>query len=374
MKIAVFHNYMDNMGGAEIVALNLAKELNADIYTTNINDEKIKKMGFEPLLSRIHSIGKIPINAPFRQQLALYKFKNLNLKRKYDFYIIAGDWAVSGAVNNRPNLWYVHSPINEIWEFKNHIKNKIISWWQRPIFEAWVLLNRYLTKKYAKNINIWIANSENTKKRIRKYYKKNAEVINPPTRTKDYKNSHHNGFWLSVNRLTGTKRISLQLKAFAKLPLEKLIIVGSYEKKVKQFEKEKLFLSQIMPKNITVKSWVSQEELITLYSKCKGFITTAMDEDFGMTVVEAMASGKPVIAPNEGGYKETVINGITGILIDEITPNKLKEAIEKVDKNLKENPTRYKDACINRAKDFDVKIFIEKIKKSIADYENRHNT
>ena len=112
MKIAIFHNYMDNIGGAEKVTLTLAKELNADIFTTNINKKKIKKMGFHNL--NIKSIGKIPINAPFRQQAALYKFRKLNLKNKYDFYIISGDWAMAGAVNNRPNLWYVHSPIREI--------------------------------------------------------------------------------------------------------------------------------------------------------------------------------------------------------------------------------------------------------------------
>ena len=111
MKIAIFHNFLDNIGGAEIVTLTLARELNADVYTTNIDYDKIKKMGFENIV--IKSIGKIPINAPFRQQMALWRFRRLKLKN-YDFYIIAGDWAISGAVNNKPNLWYVHSPIREI--------------------------------------------------------------------------------------------------------------------------------------------------------------------------------------------------------------------------------------------------------------------
>ena len=67
MKIAILHNYMDNIGGAEIVTLTLAKELNADIYTTNIDYNKIEKMGFSNI--RIKSIGKIPLNAPLRQQI-----------------------------------------------------------------------------------------------------------------------------------------------------------------------------------------------------------------------------------------------------------------------------------------------------------------
>ena len=74
-KIAIFHNYMDNIGGAERVGLTLARELNADFYTTNIDKEKIKKMGFSDI--NLISIGKIPVNAPFRQQMALYFRKNL---------------------------------------------------------------------------------------------------------------------------------------------------------------------------------------------------------------------------------------------------------------------------------------------------------
>ena len=101
-RIAIFHNYLDNIGGAEIVGLTLARELKADVYTTNIDKEKIKKMGFNDV--NIISIGNIPINAPFRQQLAFLRFRLLNLKNKYDFYIIDGDWAMSGAVKNHPNL------------------------------------------------------------------------------------------------------------------------------------------------------------------------------------------------------------------------------------------------------------------------------
>ena len=89
MKIAIFHNFLDNIGGAEMVSLILARELKADIYTTNIDKEKIKKMGFSNI--NIFSIGKVPLNAPFRQQSALLRFRFLNLKNKYDFFIISGD-------------------------------------------------------------------------------------------------------------------------------------------------------------------------------------------------------------------------------------------------------------------------------------------
>ena len=365
MKIAVFHQFLDNIGGAEIVTLTLARELNADVYTTNIDKEKIIKMGFSDVLLRIKSIGKIPINAPFRQQSSLSKFKKLNLKKKYDFYIIAGDWAMSSAINNKPNLWYIHSPLNELWAFKGFIKKNLLSWWKKPIFEIWVMLNKILTRKYSKHINNWVCNSNNTKNRIKKYYYKDATIINPPIETKKYKFNKFGDYWLSVNRLAVAKRIEIQMKAFAKMPDKKLIIVGSYEKGAKQFEDYKKYLQKIKTKNIEIINWIDDKKLAELYANCKGFITSAIDEDFGMTVLEAMASGKPVIAPDEGGYKETITKN-TGVLIDNINEDKLIEAVKVIENKIKKNPGKIRKECEKQAKKFDTKVFIEKIKRIIA--------
>ena len=84
-----------------------------------------------------------------------------------------------------------------------------------------------------------------------------------------------------------------------------------------------------------------------------------------MSAVEAMAAGKPVIAPAEGGYKESVIDGETGYLIENITADKLKLTVEKVHNTLKENVNKYKDACIKNAHQFDLKNFIKKVKNEI---------
>jgi glycosyltransferase involved in cell wall biosynthesis len=359
MKIAVFHNFLDNIGGAEIVALTLARDLNADVYTTNYDMEKIKKMGFSDI--KIHSLGKIPLNPPFRQQIALMRFRKLNLRKKYDLYIIAGDWAVSGAVNNKPNLWYVHSPTNELWASYEYVRKNTVPWFMRLIFDLWVLVNRHLMRKYAKNADKIACNSENTKARIRKYLSREARVINPPIETSFYKCGKNKGFWLSVNRLTRHKRIDLQMKAFAKMPDEKLIAVGSYEKGSRLFDKYEQYLKKLKPENMEIISWTDFKTLRKLYSECRGFITTSRKEDFGMTAVEAMASGKPVIAPNEGGYRESVVNGKTGILIDNIDPEKIVNAVKEIGKN----PGKYKNACLKQAKQFDTKVFIRKIREII---------
>lgn len=365
MKIAVFHNFLDNIGGAEIVALTLTRDLQADLYTTNIDAEKIKQMGYGDILEHIKSIGCIPKQAPFRQQAALYKFRHLNLKNQYDFFIIAGDWAMSAAVNNRPNLWYVHSPLNELWAFTDFIQDKLLSAWKKPIYKIWVKINRHLSLKYAKSVDIWVSNSLNTKKRIAKYYKKEAEIIYPPIDIKNYTIGEHGDYWLSVNRLAVHKRIELQLAAFKLLPEKKLIIIGSYEKGVKQFESYKRLIENSKTDNVTIKHWVSQKELLDLYANCRGFICSSQDEDFGMTAIEAMASGKAIIAPKEGGYVESIIDGMTGHLIAEISGQKIADKIQEVEKNIKQNPEHYRRASRDRAEKFSREIFISEIENLI---------
>jgi len=361
MKIAIFHNYMDNIGGAEYVSLTLARELGADIYSTAVNENAIRKMGFD---AKIKKIGKVPVNAPFRQQIALSRFRKLNLRKKYDFFIICGDWAMSGAVNNKPNLWYVHSPIREIWDLYEYTRKNNIPLFARWIFDLWVKYNRRLNKKYAGDVGKLACNSALTKERVRRYLGRNAAVIHPPVETSKFHYSKSRGYWLSVNRLITHKRVEMQARAFAKMPDEKLIIVGSYER-AKHFRKYADYIKKIKPKNAEILSWVDDKKLIDLYANCKGFIATSHNEDFGMTAVEAMASGKPVIAPNEGGYKETVINNVTGKLIDGINADKLADAVKEIGKK----PEKYKNACIRQAKKFDTSVFIKKIKREITNFE-----
>jgi glycosyltransferase involved in cell wall biosynthesis len=362
-KIAIFHNYMDNIGGAEYVDLVLARELNADIYTTNISSEKIKKMGFSDVLPRIYSIGKIPVNAPYRQEMAYRRFRKLNVAkdfgRKYDMYFIGGDWAMSGARLNKPNLWYVYSPIREIYDLYEYTRKNNVPFCLRFVFDLWVKYHHYMDKRNVKHVDKLVCISENVRGRVKKYLDRDSSVIYPPTETVKFKFKKGKRYWLSVNRLITHKRVDMQMKAFAKLPNERLIVVGCYEKS-KHFQEYASYINKIKPSNVEIKSWVTDSELVELYSNCKGVICTSKDEDYGMSPVEGMASGKPVIAVNEGGYKETVVDGVTGKLIN-VDVASLVSAVKGVGKDV----GKYKGACLKRAEEFDVNIFIAKIKEEL---------
>ena len=342
MKIAVIQSYLESLGGAERVGLTLADELGADIYSTNVDKKVIEQMGFG---KKIHSIGRIPQTPPFRQQLCLSKFARLDLSGKYDFFIIDGDWAISAAKHNKPNMWYAHSPLRELWDLYEYTKNNVVPWYARFAFAVWARFNRSLDRRNIKHVGKIISNSENTRKKIKKYLRRESIVVHPPIDTNRYYYKKNGDFWLSVNRLIPTKRIELQMEAFSKIPDEKLFIVGPVTKSLHHSSYYK-YLMRIKPKNVKLLGSVSSEELIQLYAECKGFITTANDEDFGMTPVEAMASGKPVIAPNEGGYRESIINEVTGELIDDINADKIVDAVGRIGKNSGE----FRDECIKRAK------------------------
>ncbi|HEY1037254.1 MAG TPA: glycosyltransferase [Candidatus Paceibacterota bacterium] len=373
MRLALFYNSLDNIGGAEEVTLQLARQMKADVFTTNIDPDMVRKMGFADVLPRMYSIGKVPKSSPFRQQLILWRFSRLNVSHAYDGFLITGDWAVSAARNHPGAAWYAHGPLNELWQFKGVIASSMLPAWKRPIFFAWAAFNRMLTKRYARRIGPVAANSKGTVGRVLERYGLESSVTHPPVDTARFSRGKARGYWLSVNRFVRHKKIEDQLDAFRAMPDKKLIIVASYEKGAIQFEDYKRELESLRPQNVEFRHWVGESELASLYSEAVGVIATSPEEDFGMTAIEAMASGKPFVAPDTGGYTESVIHGKTGILYPR---GGLKDAVVLVEEMLSVNPDTFADASIKRAADFDVSNFSQKIRAifpSVADDSGRPN-
>lgn len=162
-------------------------------------------------------------------------------------------------------------------------------------------------------------------------------------------------FYLAVSRLNPEKRISLIAKAFTKLPQKKLIIVGSGP------EKNKILKIINNNKNIQLLVDVNEEELANLYSNCLAVIYMPIDEDFGLVPLEGMASGKVCIAADEGGCKETVIDGKTGFLI-KATEKNIINIINDFNIN---QAKKMKSDCINQAKRFSIEKCIREWKKEL---------
>lgn len=357
MKIAIFHDYFGAIGGGEKLVLMLAKYFNADVITTDLNTESIKKMGYSD--TRIISLGNTSKVPPLKQISASLLFATCDFSKKYDFFIFSGNWAYFAAKKHKPNLYYCHTPTRAFYDLYDTFLMRqpfIVS----VFFRIWVRLHRPASEYYLSHVCKIATNSKNTLQRINKYFRRDAEVIYPPVETSKFTCKEYGNFWLSVNRLYPEKRVELQIDAFREIPEEKLIIVGGYSEgdHAKSYAKNVI---NNLPENVKLLGEVSEAELLDLYSRCKGFICTAMDEDFGMTPVEAMASGKPVVAVNEGGFKETVVDGKTGLLINA----DVHSVIEAV-KFISREPESYMSSCIEQAKHFDLSIFNEKVKNVVS--------
>nr|MCK4929950.1 glycosyltransferase [Nanoarchaeota archaeon] len=216
MRIAIFHDFFGTIGGGEKLVIELAKGLKADIITTDKNKKGIKLMKTGDV--RIISIGK-PVLIPVLKQItASFLFSKARFP-DYNFHIMSGNWAIFAAKKHKPNLLYCHTPIRMFYQAYNDFKSWA-PWYAKPLFALWVRIHRYFLERDLKHVQRVVANSNNCKQRVKKYYHKKASVINPPI--KKYKFRKYGNFWLSVNRLYPHKRIELQIEAFRRLPNEKL--------------------------------------------------------------------------------------------------------------------------------------------------------
>lgn len=209
----------------------------------------------------------------------------------------------------------------------------------------------------AERVDHFIANSSTTQKRIQKYYRKDSEVIFPMINANQYQHQRSKGYYLAVGRLTPYKKFDLLVETFNQngLPL-KIVGTGIQQRDLEMKAKE----------NIEFLGFVNDKELNKLYSECKAFLFPQL-EDFGITPLEAMACGKPVIAYGAGGALDTVVDEESGIYFHKQSPQSLKLAIDKFEK------TRFDHNKIQEhAKKFDQKNFKKNILKFVEDKWREH--
>jgi glycosyltransferase involved in cell wall biosynthesis len=369
MKVAIVHDYIKEYGGAERVLEELIRLYpDADVYTSlyapeylGPHEERFKNINVKTTF--LNSIpGKQKLISPLRL-LSPFAFKNLDL-RKYDVIIVSqtGAYFPNLVQKGRARLiCYTHTPPRYLYGYKTarSLKNPLLKAFSSVAFHVL----RMVDFTASKNVDEFIANSEEVKARIEKFYRRSATVIYPPVSIPDVV-SHtkydiqNTSYYLAGGRLARAKGMDIIVKAFNKNGLS-LRIFG---KGFAGFEEE---LKRLAHKNIEFVGEVNDEEKFKFMASAKAFVFASFDEDFGITPVEAMGVGTPVIAFRSGGVKETVIDGKTGVFFDENTPESLNNAISRFE-NLKQvQIDEMEKACVERAEKFSEKEFDRKIREVV---------
>jgi len=359
MRIAIFHDYIQAIGGAEKVVLTLARELGADIITTDFDINAVKKLGFEDV--KIITLGDTIKIAPLKQISACLKFALCDFSSEYDFFIFSNNWAHFAARKHKPNMLYCQStPVRVFYDLYD-IYLRQQPFYTSILFKTWVALHKKLYERFMDHVCVIIANSISVQMKVKKYLNRSSKVIYPPVNIHTFKFEKYGDFWLSVNRLYPEKRVELQIEAFRQLPNEHLWIVGGFADADNSSTYAKK-LKQSFPENVKLLGSVTEEELIHFYATCRAFIITSIEEPFGMAPVEAMASGKAVVGMREGACLETVTEGATGLLVK---PD-VDEIVNAI-KIISAEPSKFKAKCIEQARKFDKDIFISRIRTEIEE-------
>ncbi|MBT4849823.1 glycosyltransferase [Candidatus Parcubacteria bacterium] len=351
-KIALAHDHLFQIGGAERVLVVLASlDKTAPIFTL-INNPKITKQILDQDKIYTSYLQKIPlINKMFRYfLLSMPKaWEAINFD-DYDLIISSSSAFVKG-LNKKEgavHICYCHAPTRYLWDDQEeYIGNLPEGKFLKTFLPR--LLDRLQQWDYdkAQNVDHFIANSNFIAKKIAKHYKKDAQVIYPPVNVDDFHISNEiEDYYLLVSRLRPYKKVDMAIHAFnnLKLPLK---IIGSGS--------EMSRLKKLAHSNIEFLGEISDEERNRYLARCKAFIYPQI-EDFGITAIEAMASGRPVIALKKGGALETVVEGLSGTFFDEQTWESLAHKILRFD-NKNYNSINIRE----HAKKFDEKVFRQKV-------------
>lgn len=353
MKVALVHDWLTNYGGSEkcIEAIHFIFK-DAPIYTTVFNPKNMP-VNFKDMDIKTSFIQKLPwAKTKYQNYLPLMPlaFEEFDLS-EFDL-VISNSHSCAKGVRTLPNtlhISYVQTPMRYAWDLYNEYMKQNKSYLSKLIIRPILSYLRMWDRLSADRVEHFICNSYNVQERIRKYYKREAEIIYPPVDTDFFKPSYqdHDGYFLVISRLVSYKRIDLIIETFNKLNLPlKIVGTGGEFKSLKRKARS----------NIEFLGYQPDEKLKELYANCQAFIFAA-EEDFGITPVEAQSAGRPVVAYGFGGTRETVIENKTGIFFYEQSIEALASAVHRL-RTMKFNCEEIR----NNALKFDKKIFFKKFK------------
>ncbi len=326
-KIAIVHDWLFTIGGAEKTLFSILELIKADIFT----------LGYDPRVFINTPLKNISIYTSFLQKIPFFKkfyryflplfpitIEQFDLSN-YDV-VISSSHAVAKGILTHPDQYhicYCYTPIRYAWDLYFEYM-KILPKFLHPLLafifhyiRIWDAISSYRADKL-------LAISKYVARRIEKFYKLKAEVIYPPVEVNRFKlEIKKDNYYITIGRLVSYKRFDLIIKAFEKLPDKRLLVIGEGPELKK--------LKNSAPKNVEFLGRIPDSAVQSLLQKAKGFIYAAL-EDFGIAVVEAQACGTPVIAYGRGGVLETVQPNKTGIFFFKQEISSIIEAINKFEK------------------------------------------
>ncbi len=328
------HEWFTTIAGSEKVIEQLLKVFpSADIFAVIADPEVVQNSGFLAGKKLTTSfIQKLPgAQKHFRNYLLLMPLavEQFDLS-SYDV-VISSAHAVSKGVLTGPDqlhLSYVHSPIRYAWDLQHqYLRESGLTSGAKSWLVRWMLHKiRIWDYRTSAGVDQFVANSRFIARRIRKVYRREAEVIYPPVDVTSFELCEDKGeYYLAASRLVPYKRMDLIVRAFAKMPHRKLVVIGDGPDMQK--------LRGIATSNIELCGYQPFEQLKSKMQQAKAFVFAA-EEDFGITPVEAQACGTPVIAFGKGGALETVVDAdnelqATGVFFEEQTESSLISAVER---------------------------------------------
>lgn len=324
MRVAIVHYWLIDMRGGEKVVEALCDMYpDADIFTLVHDRSKVsEKINRHRIFTSF--LQKIPGALKHYQSLLPlmpFAIESFDLTG-YDLIISSESGPAKGIIPppHATHVCYCHSPMRYLWDHY-HGYRATSGRLTRMVMPVIAPLLRSWDANTSLRVDRFVANSSHVAARINKYYRRNASVIFPPVSVEDFSPVSTIGdFYLCAGQIVPYKRIDLAVRAFNTLGKRLVIIGGGKGSEIDA-------LKQIAGPNIEFLGKVPFETLKTYLASCRALVFPG-EEDFGMVPVEAMASGRPVIAYGSGGAVETVIHGRTGMLFGEQTEDALVEAVE----------------------------------------------
>lgn len=362
-KIAIAHDWLTNMGGAEKVIINFKQTYqDAPIYTISYNennlDDELKNIDVRTSFIQKFPKGNVKHQMYLPFMPTAWEQFDFN---DYDVVLSSSSSCAKGIITSPDtvHICYCHSPMRYAWEFYNeYMEREKLGKLKKKLIKYIMNYIRIWDRASADRVDYYIANSKNVAKRIYKHYGIEADVIHPPVKGSYFNISDiDEDYFLMVSRLVPYKRVDLAVEVFNELGLPLVVIGGG-----SQLE----YLKSIAKPNVKILGRQSDEVIKEHYAKCRAFIFPG-EEDFGITPLEAQASGRPVIAYGKGGALETVVDGKTGLFFEEQTVESLKEAVLKFD-NMEWNKQEIREHALT----FDEEIFKEKIRKYVEEKRAKH--